>query len=83
MLIIVMVELLQELGWDKGKKPERMVDGWNTWFCEDVDRVRSLWTPRPGTGHLCVAHLFIRFLKYYSEVSESPVVAETGASLTD
>ena len=65
--------MLQELGWDRGpdsrKRPERLVDGCNTWFCEDMDLVRRIWQPDPSSAGLCVADLFIRFLRFYSEVS--------------
>lgn len=57
------IPVLQEIGLDR--KVERIVDGWDTWFFDDLNSLIRYWKP---TNNESVAQLFIGFLVYYSEV---------------
>ncbi|RWS16145.1 hypothetical protein B4U79_04566, partial [Dinothrombium tinctorium] len=59
------VPVLQEIYFDD-KKPERLIDGWNTWFYEDHRLISQVW-PHWRTNKLSVAELFVGFLRYYTE----------------
>ena len=56
------IPVLQELY--SGPKPECMVDGWNTWYFNDLPNLRNFWRP---SNKKSVAQLFMGFLQYYSQ----------------
>ncbi|XP_054163353.1 terminal uridylyltransferase 4-like [Oppia nitens] len=58
------IPVLQEIGLDR--KEERMVDGWDTWFFDNVQMLNRYWRPQPNNEN--VGHLFVGFLRYYSEM---------------
>ncbi|CAG2100716.1 unnamed protein product [Medioppia subpectinata] len=58
------IPVLQEIGLDR--REERIVDGWDTWFFNDLQTLRKYWTP--AANDESVAQLFVGFLRYYSEV---------------
>uniref|UniRef100_T1KFS8 PAP-associated domain-containing protein n=1 Tax=Tetranychus urticae TaxID=32264 RepID=T1KFS8_TETUR len=60
------IPILQEL-YDGDRPPERIVDGYNTWFFEDLDRLQEKWI-HFGANTLSVGNLFYGFTKFYAEI---------------
>lgn len=59
------VPVLQEMFFTP-TKPVRLVDGWNTWFFDDLENLDMIW-PFRNSNTKSVAELFLGFLRYYSE----------------
>lgn len=58
------IPVLQEL--HEGKQPpEIIVDGWNVWYFDDLDRLGEVW--QAGKNTESVSQLFVGFLRYFSE----------------
>ncbi|XP_053203493.1 terminal uridylyltransferase 7-like isoform X2 [Panonychus citri] len=60
------IPILQEL-YDGDSPPERTVDGYNTWFFDDIDSLAQRWT-HYNSNKLTVGNLFYGFLKFYAEI---------------
>ncbi|XP_053395690.1 terminal uridylyltransferase 7-like [Mercenaria mercenaria] len=60
------VPVLQELHTGDGPKPERIVEGWNTWFFDDISKLPYIW-PECGQNNQCVGELWLGFFRYYLE----------------
>lgn len=58
------IPVLQELY--EGEKPEILVDGYNTWFLEDLARLHEFW-PHRHTNNQSLGELFMGFLRFFSE----------------
>ncbi|KAK3609162.1 hypothetical protein CHS0354_011348 [Potamilus streckersoni] len=58
------IPVLQELPGGEGH--EIIVDGWNTWFFEDIKRLRKVW-PHYGKNHQSVGDLWFGMFRYYLE----------------
>ena len=58
------IPVLQEIGLEH--KKERIVDGWDTWYFDDLEALHQYWTPTQNLDS--VAQLFVGFLRYYSEI---------------
>lgn len=59
------IPVLQEIGLET--KKDRIIDGWNTWFFEDLDNLSHFWRAKQPNNET-VAQLFLGFLRYYTEV---------------
>jgi len=46
-------------------KPKNVVDGWNAWFFDDLNRLRDVW-PYLGENRQSVGTLWLGFLDYYA-----------------
>ncbi|XP_068677425.1 terminal uridylyltransferase 4-like isoform X2 [Montipora foliosa] len=60
------IPVLQSLHTEE-KRPEKIVDDWNCWFCSDLNKINSLWKPKER-NRMSAGLLWIDFLKYYTEV---------------
>ncbi|XP_055019106.1 terminal uridylyltransferase 7 isoform X2 [Boleophthalmus pectinirostris] len=58
------IPVLQEM-YD-GKKPEKLVDGWNVYFFDDLDALPSRW-PHYGKNRESVGELWLGLLQFYTE----------------
>ena len=56
--------LLQELH-KPNERPEVIVDGWNTWFFNDHERLAQVWTGLGKNQQSC-SDLWVGFLQYYA-----------------
>ncbi|XP_069128697.1 LOW QUALITY PROTEIN: terminal uridylyltransferase 7-like [Argopecten irradians] len=54
--------VLQELY--PGRKPERIVDGWNTWYFEDVDTLPKIWKCK---NQQSLGELWLGMFVFYTE----------------
>ncbi|XP_078574912.1 terminal uridylyltransferase 7-like isoform X2 [Branchiostoma floridae x Branchiostoma japonicum] len=59
------IPVLQELH-DGQPKPEKMVDGWNAWFYDDLQSLPQKW-PHLGENKETVGALWIGLLRFYTE----------------
>ncbi|CAH1242765.1 ZCCHC11 [Branchiostoma lanceolatum] len=59
------IPVLQELH-DGQPKPEKMVDGWNAWFYDDLQSLPKKW-PHFGENKEAVGELWIGLLRFYTE----------------
>lgn len=60
------IPVLQEL-YDKTKpKPVRKVDGWNTWFYEEVHNLQNIW-PHYKKNNESLGELWLGLLRFYTE----------------
>ncbi|XP_078656960.1 terminal uridylyltransferase 7-like isoform X4 [Branchiostoma floridae x Branchiostoma belcheri] len=59
------IPVLQELH-DGQPKPEKMVDGWNAWFYDDLKSLPKKW-PHLGENKETVGELWIGLLRFYTE----------------
>ena len=46
-------------------KPKNIVDGWNAWFFDDLNKLRDVW-PYLGENRQSVGTLWLGFLDYYA-----------------
>ena len=46
-------------------KPKKIVDGWNAWFFDDLNKLRDVW-PYLGENRQSVGTLWLGFLDYYA-----------------
>ncbi|KAK7934386.1 hypothetical protein WMY93_005282 [Mugilogobius chulae] len=58
------IPVLQEM--HEGKKPEKLVDGWNVYFFDDLSALPSLW-PHYGKNRETVGELWLGLLRFYTE----------------
>ena len=59
--------VLQELH-DDEKRPEYIVEGFNTWFQEDPVRIAKFMKNRSDAQtNDCLSKLWVKFLRYYTE----------------
>ncbi|CAL9707559.1 unnamed protein product [Knipowitschia caucasica] len=58
------IPVLQEMY--NGKKPERIVDGWNVYFFDDLKALPSRW-PHCGQNKETVGQLWLGLLQFYTE----------------
>ncbi|KAL3870042.1 hypothetical protein ACJMK2_042659 [Sinanodonta woodiana] len=58
------IPVLQELPGGQGS--EIIVDGWNTWFFDDIKRLRKVW-PHYGKNQQSVGELWFGMFRYYTE----------------
>ena len=47
------------------RKPNKMIDGWNAWFYDDLKNLRQVW-PGYGENKQSVGTLWLGFLDYYA-----------------
>ncbi|CAG5125515.1 unnamed protein product, partial [Candidula unifasciata] len=59
------IPVLQEL-YRGDKKPQRLVEGWDAWFQDDLSLLDELW-PEKGKNSMSVAELWLGFLCFYVE----------------
>ncbi|XP_042636609.1 terminal uridylyltransferase 7 [Orycteropus afer afer] len=59
------IPVLQEIYKDE-KKPEIFVDGWNTYFFDQIDELPSYW-PEYGKNTESVGQLWLGLLRFYTE----------------
>ncbi|XP_017342735.1 terminal uridylyltransferase 4 isoform X4 [Ictalurus punctatus] len=59
------IPVLQEI-YDGSSVPQRMVDGWNAFFFEDLDELRRRW-PEFQQNHETVGELWLGLLRFYTE----------------
>ncbi|CAN7937200.1 unnamed protein product [Ixodes hexagonus] len=60
------IPVLQELYPEGEKKPELMIEGWNAWFFDDIDRLQSVWSEF-GQNNESVGELWLGLLRFYTE----------------
>ena len=61
------IPVLQELH-DSEKRPEYIVEGFNTWFQEDPIRIATFMKSRSDAQtNDCLSKLWVKFLRYYTE----------------
>ncbi|KAL1431563.1 hypothetical protein MTO96_014080 [Rhipicephalus appendiculatus] len=60
------IPVLQELYPEGEQKPEVMVEGWNAWFYDDIDRLQSVWSEF-GRNNETVGELWLGLLRFYTE----------------
>ena len=46
-------------------KPKNIVDGWNAWFFDDLNKLKDVW-PYLGENRQSVGTLWLGFLDYYA-----------------
>ncbi|XP_065348402.1 terminal uridylyltransferase 4-like [Cloeon dipterum] len=59
------IPVLQEL-YKGDTAPEVLIDGWNTWFFDDLDSLHEVW-PAYGQNTTSVGELWYELLKFYTE----------------
>ncbi|PIK49155.1 putative terminal uridylyltransferase 4 isoform X4 [Apostichopus japonicus] len=59
------IPVLQEL-YEGDQKPERIVEGRNTWFFSDIRRLKNVWKGY-GMNKLSEEELWLSFLRFYTE----------------
>ncbi|KAK3090095.1 hypothetical protein FSP39_009133 [Pinctada imbricata] len=59
------IPVLQEIHPVK-EKPERIIDGWNTWYYDDAQSLPSVW-PSWGKNKQSVGELWAGFFRFYTE----------------
>ncbi|XP_077548540.1 terminal uridylyltransferase 7-like [Haemaphysalis longicornis] len=59
------VPVLQELSPEGEARPEVLVEGWNTWFFDDISRLKQVWTG-VGQNKWSVAELWLGMLRFYT-----------------
>ncbi|XP_034026885.1 terminal uridylyltransferase 7 isoform X2 [Thalassophryne amazonica] len=59
------IPVLQEI-YNGKKKPELLVDGWNVYFCNDLETLPSRW-PQFGKNTETVGELWLGLLRFYTE----------------
>ncbi|XP_077548317.1 terminal uridylyltransferase 4-like [Haemaphysalis longicornis] len=60
------IPVLQELYPDGEVKPEVVIEGWNAWFFEDIDRLQNVWSEF-GQNKESVGELWLGMLRFYTE----------------
>ncbi|XP_077548824.1 terminal uridylyltransferase 4-like [Haemaphysalis longicornis] len=60
------IPVLQELYPEGEAKPEVIIEGWNAWFFEDVDRLQGVWSEF-GQNNESVGELWLGMLRFYTE----------------
>ncbi|KAH9362842.1 hypothetical protein HPB48_015195 [Haemaphysalis longicornis] len=60
------IPVLQELYPEGEAKPEVIIEGWNAWFFEDVDRLQGVWNEF-GQNNESVGELWLGMLCFYTE----------------
>lgn len=60
------IPVLQELYPEGETKPEVMIEGWNAWFFEDIDRLQDVWSEF-GQNNESVGELWLGMLRFYTE----------------
>ncbi|KAL1469106.1 hypothetical protein MTO96_004833 [Rhipicephalus appendiculatus] len=58
--------VLQELYPEGEPKPQVVVDGWNAWFYDDIDNLKTVWRGR-GRNRQTVGELWLGLLSFYTE----------------
>ncbi|KAM7298556.1 terminal uridylyltransferase 7-like, partial [Ixodes scapularis] len=61
------IPVLQELYPEGDKKPEVIIEGWNVWFFDDIDRLQSVWSEF-GQNNESVGELWLGLLRFYTEM---------------
>ncbi|KAG0444877.1 hypothetical protein HPB47_013288 [Ixodes persulcatus] len=61
------IPVLQELYPEGDTKPEVIIEGWNAWFFDDIDRLQSVWSDF-GQNNESVGELWLGLLRFYTEV---------------
>ncbi|XP_067122746.1 terminal uridylyltransferase 4-like [Centruroides vittatus] len=61
------IPVLQELYDHSQASPVRIVQGWNTWFYEDIDNLSNVW-PDYKKNTESLAELWLGFLNFYTEI---------------
>ncbi|XP_062870941.1 terminal uridylyltransferase 4 isoform X2 [Trichomycterus rosablanca] len=59
------IPVLQEI-YDGNSMPQKMVDGWNAYFFDDLDKLRQRW-PEFGQNKETVGELWLGLLRFYTE----------------
>lgn len=60
------IPVLQELYPEGETKPEVIIEGWNAWFFEDIDRLQDVWKEF-GQNNESVGELWLGMLRFYTE----------------
>ncbi|KAH9362805.1 hypothetical protein HPB48_015232 [Haemaphysalis longicornis] len=60
------IPVLQELYPDGETKPEVIIEGWNAWFFDDIDRLQRVWSEF-GQNNESVGELWLGMLRFYTE----------------
>lgn len=59
------IPVLQEIGLEY--QVDRIVDNWNTWFFDDMEKLPSVWPEYNKRKSESLGELFLQFLRYYAE----------------
>ncbi|KAJ8305343.1 hypothetical protein KUTeg_015888, partial [Tegillarca granosa] len=59
------IPVLQEL-YAGEDKPQHMVENWNTWYFENVDKLHEVW-PDYGKNKMSVGELWVGLFRFYTE----------------
>ncbi|XP_075730683.1 terminal uridylyltransferase 7-like [Rhipicephalus microplus] len=60
------IPVLQELYPDGEQKPQNIVEGWDAWFFEEIDRLPSVW-PEFGRNNQSPGDLWLGLLRFYTK----------------
>ncbi|XP_022650338.1 terminal uridylyltransferase 4-like isoform X2 [Varroa destructor] len=64
--IVPVLQKLPPIGHPKGKPlPTRMVDGWNAYYFDDMERLDEVW-PSRGQNKKAIGQLWLGLIDYYS-----------------